>query len=281
MKERDRKPSNSFKAGDNYRHKQFPRLFSFLSYSTTVVKFREWGYNDRMLRKEKFAPGEYYHIYNRTLFATPVFKNNRNCNRLMQAFLLANSTQSSRAFQFLRDNKNAAIEDILKITKNGDKLVDVICYTIMPDHYHMLLREKTEGGITSFIHKCNISIAKYINIKSERRGPLFESLFKSKHIATNNYLLHLSRYIHLNPLDFLGAKQWREHKVKNWNQIKNHLFNYPYSSLKKFLDTNYKDKILSGTEIITRQFKNMKEYEEFLRDWSEETIDAIKNFVLE
>lgn len=234
-----------------------------------------------MLRKEKFVPGEYYHIYNRTLFNIPIFKNNGDCERLMQAFLLANSTQASRAFQFLRDNKNASIEDALKISRSGEKLVDVICYAIMPDHYHLLLREKLEQGTTSFVHRCNISIAKYINTKTDRRGPLFESLFKSKHVTTNDYLLHLSLYIHLNPLDFLAGKQWREHKIKSWNQIRNNLINYPYSSLKTFLDTNYEDKIISGTEIITIQFKNTKEYESFLRDWSEESLAIINDFVID
>ena len=160
-----------------------------------------------MFRKESFIPEEYYHIYNRIIFNTPVFKDTKNCNRLMQSFLLANSTQASQAFLFLRNNKNASIEDALKIAKNGKKFVDVICYAIMPDHYHILLKEKIKNGITSFIHRCNISIAKYINTKTERREPLFEGLFKSKHIATNNYLLHLSLYIHLNPLDFLIGKQ--------------------------------------------------------------------------
>ncbi len=234
-----------------------------------------------MLRKEKFAPGEYYHIYNRTLFNIPEFNDNKNCERLMQAFLLANSTQSSQAFQFLRDNQNAIIEDALKIAKNGEKLVDVICYVIMSDHYHLLLKEKIEGGITNFIHKCNISVAKYINIKTKRRGPLFESLFKSKHIATNNYLLHLSLYIHLNPLDFLVGKQWREHKIQNWDQIRNKLINYPYSNLKNFLNTNHEDKIISGTKIITDQFKDAKEYESFLRDWSEETLNTINDIIIE
>ena len=234
-----------------------------------------------MLRKEKFAPGEYYHIYNRTLFNIPIFKDGKNCDRLMQAFLFANSTKSTQAFQFLRNNQNSTIKDALEIIKDGDKLVDLICYAIMPDHYHILLREKTEGGITSFIHKCNISVAKYINIKTERRGPLFESLFKSKHIAKNDYLLHLSLYIHLNPLDFLIGKQWREHKIQNWNQIRNKLVNYPYSSLKNFLDVNYENKIISGTKIITEQFKNAKEYESFLREWSEEMLDTINDFAID
>jgi len=234
-----------------------------------------------MLRKEKFAPSEYYHIYNRTLFNIPAFKDSKNCDRLTQAFLLANSTKSTQAFQFLRNNQNATIKEALEIAGGGDKLVDVICYAIMPDHYHILLREKTERGITSFIHKCNISVAKYINTKTERRGPLFESLFKSKHIATNDYLLHLSLYIHLNPLDFLVGKQWREHKVRNWNRIINKLMDYPYSSLKNFLDINQENKIISGTKIITEQFQDAKEYELFLHEWSEETLDAINDFTID
>lgn len=234
-----------------------------------------------MFRKEKFTPGEYYHIYNRTLFNHLEFADYKNSERLKQAFLLANSTHSSRAFQFLRDNKYAVIEDALEIAMSGEKLVDVLCYAIMPNHYHLLLKERLEKGISNFIHKCNISVAKYINIKNNRSGPIFESLFKSKHVGTNNYLLHLSLYIHLNPLDFLIGKQWREHKIRDWNQTKNKLISYPYSSLKNFLDINHEDKIISGKEIIMDQFKNTNEYKLFLRDWTEESLDSISDFIFD
>ncbi|MEW5907726.1 MAG: transposase [Patescibacteria group bacterium] len=234
-----------------------------------------------MLRKEKFTTNEYYHIYNRTLSNSPFFREKSNCERLIKALLLANSTQASQALQFLRDNKNAPIENALEIAKNGKKLVDVVCYVIMPDHYHLLLKERLEGGITSFIHRCNISVAKYINTKINRHGPFFESLFKSKHITTNEYLLHLSLYIHLNPLDFISGKQWRRHKIQNWNKIRNRLIAYPYSSLKNFLEKNYNDKILSGTEIIKKQFKNKMGYESFLHEWSEETFDAINEIIID
>jgi len=234
-----------------------------------------------MLRKDKFTPNEYYHIYNRTIFNSLEFKDSRIASRLAQAFLVANSTKASEAFLFLKNNKNADIKDVLEIVNQGEKLVDVLCYVIMPDHYHLLLKERKEKGITSFVHRCNISISKYVNIKNDRRGPLFESLFKSKHVSTNEYLLHLSLYIHLNPLDFIYGKEWREHKVKNWNTVKEKLFNYPWSSLKSFTDQKYQDKIISGTEIILDQFKNKKEYELFLQDWSEESINIINDIVLE
>lgn len=232
-----------------------------------------------MLRKEKFAPGEYYHIYSRTLLNIPEFKNYGNAKRLERAFLISNSTNSGEAFQLIRNDKNATTEDILKILKNGEKLVDILSYVIMSDHYHLLVYEIKDNGIKNFVHKTNTSIAKYINIKNDRLGPLFESRFKSKHIDTNEYLLHLSLYIHLNPLDFLVGRGWREHSLKNWLSIKPKLLNYQWSSLKHFLTTE-KNPIISGTEIIEEQFNNKKDYENFLRGWSEKSIED-KNILIE
>lgn len=234
-----------------------------------------------MVRKEKFVPEEYYHIYSRTILNIPEFKNSGNAKRLEQAFLISNSTKASEVYLFLKNNKGLDIKDVLKILEKGEKLVDILCYAIMPDHYHLLVREKKENGITNFIRSCNTSIAKYINIKSDRNGPLFESRFKSKHINSNEYLLHLSLYIHLNPLDFLINKEWREHGLLNWHEAKNKLLNYRWSSFNYFLGDNHENHIISGTEIIKDQFNNKKEYEIFLRDWSEKTANDIKELTID
>ncbi|MBU1159620.1 MAG: transposase [Patescibacteria group bacterium] len=233
------------------------------------------------MRKTPFVVGEYYHIYSRTILNVPEFRDNRNAERIAKAFLIANSTKSSEAFLFLKNNRNATINDALEIVRQGEKLVDVLCYCIMPDHYHLLLKELKEGGISNFIRKSNISISKYINIKNNRRGVLFESRFNSKHINTNNYLLHLSLYIHLNPLDILSGRDWRIHKAKDWLAKREELLGYPWSSLKTYLDNNHKDLIISGTEIIMDQFNSGKEYEQFLHDWSEESFSGIKDFIIE
>lgn len=231
------------------------------------------------MRKVQFVPGQYYHIYSRTILNSPEFKDSRQAERLAQSFLISNSTKSTQAFQFLRNNKDAPIEETLKIVKEGEKLVDVLCYSIMPDHYHLLIRELKENGISNFIRKCNISIAKYVNIKNDRRGTLFESRFNAKHINTNEYLIHLSLYIHLNPLDILSGRDWRTHKLKDWPTEKEKLLNYPWSSLKAFLDKNHNDLIISGTDIILSQFDNNKDYELFLQEWSEDIFNKIKDFV--
>lgn len=232
------------------------------------------------IRKEKFVPGEFYHIYSRIVFNNPEFKSYKNAERLALNFWIANSTISEKLFQYLRNSRNSKInrEKLREIMKQGEKIVDVVCYSIMPDHYHLLLRERKENGIFTFIHKCNTAVAKYINTRNERRGPLFESRFKSKHINTNKYLLHLSLYIHLNPLDFITGRAWREHGIKNWNSIKTKLFKYPWSSLRFFI-SNTDDCIVSGTDILKNQFENHKDYEKFLQDWSEEDFNKLRDIV--
>lgn len=225
-----------------------------------------------MRRKEIFAQEEYYHVYGRTILGIPEFEDYKNANRLIRAFLIANSTNSSEAFLFLKNNKNATISDLVDIIKQGEKLVNILCYCIMPNHYHLVLQELQEGGISDFIKKCNTSIANYINKKQDRRGPLFESRFKAKHIDNNEYLLHLSLYIHLNPLDIISGKSWREGKLKNWKEAKKKLLAYPYSSLKSFLEEKNYDLIISGAEIIAEQFDSKKDYELFLQQWSDESL---------
>lgn len=231
------------------------------------------------MRKEKFIPGEYYHIYSKTILNIPEFKDKKSANKLLQSFLLSNSTESSKAFDYLRNTENPNFEKAIEIINRGKKLVDVLCYSIMPDHYHLLLHERAKNGISEFIRKCNISISKYINIKKERKGPLFESRFNSKHVKDNRYLLHLSVYIHLNALDVLSGREWREHRLNSWLIKKQKLLNYPWSSLKSFLDENYRDLIISGTEILLDQFNDRKEYELFLREWSEDELERMNEII--
>ena len=244
-----------------------------------------------MLRKENFVIGEYYHIYSRTLLNIPEFQNKDTARKLAQTFLHANSTKSSQAFGYLRNNIKTSLENALEISKSGEKLTEILCYAIMPNHYHVLAKEIREKGITDFARKCNTSIAKYINTKTGRKGPLFESKFKSKRVDSNKYLLHLATYIHLNPLDFLENKDWRKNKINNWGESKKKLLNYPWSSIKCFInnpsssstqdfDEDIYSNIVSGTKTITDQFNgNVKnEYENFLQEWSGSDYSSTPDF---
>lgn len=237
-----------------------------------------------MKRKETFFPGEYYHVYSRTILSLPEFKDFKIAQKLANSFLLANSTESTKAFEYLRTYNKATFAKSVEIAWNGDKFVDVVAYAIMPDHYHLLVKERIENGVSNFLQRCNTSISKYISIKKERRGPLFEGPFNAKHIDSNEYLLHLSLYIHLNPLDFLDSKNWRKGNLKNWKSKKSKLLKYPWSSLKSYIFDDYDDWILSGTKIIKDQFKNgkkysEKDYEKFLKEWSKGSLEKLSDII--
>ena len=80
-----------------------------------------------------------------------------------------------------------------------NRLIDIIAYCIMPTHIHLVLCELKETGISGFMRKLLDSYTRYFNIKNSRKGPLWQGRFKSILIKTDEQLLHLTRYIHLNP----------------------------------------------------------------------------------
>lgn len=119
-----------------------------------------------------------------------------------------------------RKDKERFLNRLTEYKKEFD--ISIICFCLMNNHYHLLLRQNTEDStsVSKFISKLNLAYAMYFNKRYERVGPLFQSRFKAKQIETDEYLLHLSRYIHLNPLETVGIDG---------------LENFPWSSLKHYL----------------------------------------------
>ena len=149
---------------------------------------------------------------------------------------------------------------------NDNKIVDIICYCLMPNHFHFLLKQKRDGGITEFISKLSNSYTKYFNVKNERVGPLLQGEFKSVHVDTDEQLIHLSRYIHLNPL--VG------YVTKN-------LDDYRWSSYPEY--TGEVDRKTCAKEIVLDLFKSKEDYINFVLDQADyaKTLEAIKHQLLD
>ena len=135
----------------------------------------------------------------------------------------------------------------------------------MPNHFHFLLKQNQEKGIFEFISKLSNSYAKYFNTKNRRKGPLLEGEFKAVHIETNEQLLHVSRYIHLNPLVGYVAKD---------------LETYKWSS---YLEFTQNHEALCSKEVILNQFKSPKEYKQFVLDQENygKELEKIKHLSLD
>lgn len=115
------------------------------------------------------------------------------------------------------------------------RLVDIHAWCLMGNHYHLLLSERVDKGISLFLRKLNVGYANYFNERYKRNGALFQGRTKKILIANDAHFLHILHYIHLNPLDFLeGAKEWRALKIGRSSVALAHLDAYRWSSYRDY-----------------------------------------------
>lgn len=146
-------------------------------------------------------------------------------------------------------------------------LVDIHGWALMKDHYHLLLSERIENGISLFLRKLNVGYANYVNERYERRGTLFRGRTKKILIEHNAHFLYILHYIHLNPLDYLqGAEKWRlrsKSGIHNTNEALEYLTSYRWSS---YLD--YSGQKNFPSILTTSLFKDaFDDYHESLREY--------------
>lgn len=153
-------------------------------------------------------------------------------------------------------NKFLRAKDKTALTKSdsdgSDNLVNIIAYCLMPTHLHLILKQTQENGISRFMNKILNSYSHYLNIKTKRRGPLWESRFKSILVEDENQLLHLTRYIHLNPVTAYLAKTPQDWDFSSYadylglSTINNKLCNF--SDILDIKPLNYRDFVESRIE---------------------------------
>ncbi|MEX2014037.1 MAG: transposase [Parcubacteria group bacterium] len=177
-------------------------------------------------RKQLFAPCEYYHLYNRGVEKRKIFLDKQDYKHFLRLMYLCNSKRS------------IILRDIGKNFDRGEIIVEIGAYCLMPNHFHILVREKIEGGISTYMRKLLTAYSMYFNKKYKRTGTLYENTFKSTHCSRDTYLKYLYAYIHLNPAKLVD-KNWRNNKRRNVQYLANYAFAYPYSSMYEYLGHNY------------------------------------------
>ena len=176
-----------------------------------------------MTRKINLAPGEFYHIYNRGTDKRDVFNNDYDYERFLSLLYIANGS-----IPVDLKLQGSTLYKILEIDR-GNNLVEICAYCLMPNHFHLIIREKNEGGISKFMQKLTTAYTMYFNKVCERDGSLFQGRFKAKHADSDNYLSYLIAYIHLNPVKLIDGS-WKEKGVQNMAQAEVFLNKYRYSS---------------------------------------------------
>jgi putative transposase len=210
-------------------------------------------------RLTPFQTDCYYHIFNRGVEKRQIFSSDNDYQRFLGTVYYYLFSGPKPRFSTFRKFKFK--EFYLK-----PKIVEVICYCLMPNHFHMLVKQVTEGGIHEFISKLLNSFTKYYNTKHNRIGPLFQGQFKAVLVETDEQLVHLSRYIHLNPL------------VSN---LVTKLDDFKYSSYPDFV--GLRKGSFCFTQPVLSFFKEANSYKNFVKDYEGygKDIHRIKQLLLE
>jgi REP element-mobilizing transposase RayT len=200
------------------------------------------------MKREKLVSGEYYHIFNRGVEKRSIFKDRKDMERFLKCIVEFNR----------REPIGSLYENYFYEKKFGNrvskKLTDIVCYCLNPNHYHFILKQSTDQGISKFMHKVMLGYTKYFNQKYDRVGPLFQGPYRLVHIKSNEQLLHAGVYINLN---------FKVHGARD---------NFFRSSWSEYIHEN-NPKELCEKGIILKQFKNPVEYKKF----AEYTLPSIKD----
>jgi len=144
-------------------------------------------------------------------------------------------------------------------------LVDIHAFTLMPNHYHLLLSERVKHGIARFMHKLDMGYSKYFNARYKRTGTLFEGRYKPIPVTKESHLIHLPYYIHCNPLD-LSFPGWRGRELVNHEAAVESLKSYRWSSHLDYLGVKNFPSITSR-KFLLEMFGGTKGYQQAIRQW--------------
>ena len=209
-------------------------------------------------RLETFFSGGFYHIFNKTIDQKRVFIDKDFCRHFLKTLTYYRSSRSSQSFSEVR---NLPREEQLKIDKIVSHrkyfLADVLAYCLMPTHFHLLIKQLMDDGLVRFISNTLNSFTRYFNLRSQRRGPLFLPQFRSERITNESQLIHVSRYIHLNP--------YSGEVVKDMTKLKD----YPWSSYGEYLDSPRKSSLANTHEILETFGGTRKRYQKFVEERSD------------
>lgn len=218
-----------------------------------------------MNRKEKLVTEQFYHIYNRGVEKRTIYTSFRDYQRfktLIFHYLISNKKFS---------DENPEMEVLTKAALDKSmaggfkKLVEVSSYCLMPNHFHILIKQLVDHGVSDYMHRIITSYTRYFNKKYERVGPLLQGPFRYKRIESEEQLLYVSKYIHRNPIESSKTRL-------SWNQALTH----PWSSLSSY---QLELEELLFKEPIINSFSSLKSYINFLKkNFADEHLNSLKEF---
>jgi len=206
-----------------------------------------------MIRKFKFSHIARQWICNRSNDQRRIFLSEKDFIRFLFLILYCQAPVSFRRLerQVSHFIKHATFDISSEVTKDviSHKIVELNGFAIMPNHFHLLIQEKSEVGVSRYLQRVETAYAKYFNTKYEKRGHLLQGVFRAVPVKTDPQLLYLSAYIHRNPR---GLPQWKNKELE-----------YPWSSYQDYAKKNRWGELLVP-DIVLNQFSTTQSYQDFV-----------------
>ena len=218
--------------------------------------------------------GGIYHVFNRGVDKRKIFNNNQDYTRFILGLYLFNDVNNKYDIWTSLNFKKQATLNILRptiglpgnpIVGRDNQLVEILAFVQMPNHYHLLVRQRQDNGISKFMHKLGGGYSKYFNQQNDRSGVLFQGPYKTVPIKTDAQLTIIFSYIHTNPVELIEP-EWKELKVKNKKNAMQYLENYKWSSYRDYIG------VPTFPAVIDREFfldllGGENECRKYIEDW--------------
>ena len=201
-----------------------------------------------MPKIKNHAPEEYYHIYNRGMQKQPIFETDND--RLRFLFLLFAFQGKNPIKNISREIKQSVQSSTLHIRPELEKEIlknrtmELVSFCLMPNHFHLQILEKTDGGIAKYMQRVLTAYTKYFNVRHQKSGHLLQGSYKSVLMEDDLQLMHTSAYIHKNPRELTD---WKGKEDK-----------YPWSSFQDYIFFNRWGRLLFTGIILDRYADNKK-----------------------
>lgn len=221
-------------------------------------------------RETPLINGGIYHIFNKTIDSKKVFLNPHDSDIFLDIIKYYRSNKpifSYSRFRKLQDDMRDYLLEELSFKKFFQ--IELLCYCLMPTHFHFLIRQKKENGTSRFVADVTNSFTRYHNLKAERKGPIFLQRFRAERIMSQEHLIHVSRYIHLNPYSSQIVQNYDQLETYRWSSLKEYLSGKAHLAEPKYLlkifgddSSRYRNFVLSNAE-----YQRTLEYCKHTKKW--------------
>lgn len=220
---------------------------------------------------KRYVEGGFYHLYNRGVEKRTIFVDEQDYAvflHLLKYYLSPSDPKDAHPFLSF---KNFTVVRPRPLT-NLEKEIELLSFCLMPNHFHLLIKQKTIDGMEKLMSKVLTTYSMYFNKRYERVGHLFQGRYKAALVTSDSYLLHVSRYIHLNPSELTGTVP----------------VNYPYSSYQYFL--GLKKATWLKPDFILAYFDTSKllpflnkypSYKDFVENYAEDSKEVVGSLAID